>query len=118
MTMALDLLRSCNWQVEKLLNRRGEFKTMVWLTETSDGRRECFETACGATQAQATQEEVLAALAIELRADFERDGVVRFATAYPAHATDYQFTPHRKPVVREQGDVVVLEAHDADRHWL
>ena len=57
-------------------------------------------------------------MAIGLRADFAHDGVERFACAYSAHTTDFAFTPHQAPVVGVRAEVLMLEAHDADRHLM
>lgn len=59
--------------------------------------------------------EALAALRVELRADFLRDGVVRYAVAFPACATQVlreSILHLAGEVVRQQ--VVCIEAHDGD----
>ena len=45
--MAMDnLLRTCSWQTEKLLKRRDGFPSVLWVTETTSGQRQMFETGC------------------------------------------------------------------------
>ena len=34
-----SLLRSCSWQADKLLRKRGHFNTVLWVTELADGSR-------------------------------------------------------------------------------
>jgi hypothetical protein len=44
------LLHHASWQAEKLFKARGWLCTMVWCTETKDGRRQMFEIACEAVR--------------------------------------------------------------------
>ena len=81
------LLQRVSWQAEKLFKARGWLRTMVWCTETEDGRRQMFETACEVERAEITDAQALAVLFAELRADFAADGVVSYAVAFPASAT-------------------------------
>jgi hypothetical protein len=60
---------------------------------------------------------VLAALRAEQRDDFMRDGVVRFAVAFPAYAT----TVLRQSIFHLDGEklrqqVICIEAHDGEIH--
>jgi hypothetical protein len=48
---------------------------VVWSTETRDGRQQLFETACEVVEI--SDQQALAALCAELRADFAADNVVR-----------------------------------------
>lgn len=42
-----SLLRSCSWQADKLLRKRGHFNTVLWVTELADGSRSnSFGTNC------------------------------------------------------------------------
>ena len=100
MSPTVALLHRCSWQAEKLFRQRGSFRSMLWLTEMSDGHRERFETDCGASPEDASDLEVLTALVAEMRADFARDGVVRFAVAYPARAHGILNPLHNKPQTR------------------
>ena len=113
MSPTVALLHRCSWQAEKLFKQRGHFRSMLWLTECSDGRRERSETDCGVSPEDASDLEVLTALVAEMRADFARDGVVRFAVAYPARAHGILNPLHDKPQTRAV-DVVTIEAHDVD----
>ena len=76
-----DLLRSCVWHAEKLFRKRQHFASVLFLTEKSDGHRQLFETECVASD-PATDQELLTALASEMREDFAILGIVRFAVAY------------------------------------
>jgi hypothetical protein len=79
-----DLLRSISWHAEKRFRRHGTFASVLWLTEDAAGRRQLFETGCHAPESVATDAQVVAALAAEMRADFAKTGVTRFAVAYLA----------------------------------
>src|SRR5262245_12829618 len=114
MSPTLDLLRATSWAAEKLLKARGNFRTILWSVEYSDGTREQIETECDAPL-EATDGEVLDVLANEMGADFRRDGVVRFAVAYAATAHIFITTLARDPR-RLQCDVVAIEAHDFETH--
>src|SRR4051812_42169191 len=81
------LLHRVSWQAEKLFRARGWLRTMVWCTETKSGRRQMFETAGGVERGGISDDEALAALCADLRADFSAEGVVRYAVAFPASAT-------------------------------
>ena len=89
-----DLLRSCSWHAEKQFRKRGNFPSVIWLTEDPAGHRQLFETGCDAPKSVATDAQVLSALAEEMRADFAKTGVVRFCVAYLAK------TGHRHPTPR------------------
>ena len=56
------LLHRVSWQAEKLFRARGWLRTMVWCSETKNGRRQLFETACEAERAEISDDEALAAL--------------------------------------------------------
>ena len=78
-----DLLRSCSWHAEKLFRRRGHFASVLWLSETTTGHRQLFETGCQAPESvTATDQELLEALAEEMHEDFAILGITRFAVAY------------------------------------
>ena len=111
------LLHRASWQVEKMFKARGWLSTMVWCTESEDGRREMFETACEAERTEISDNEALAALCAELRADFAAEGVVRYGVAFPATATKtvWPSALHRDAELRKH-DVVAIEAHDAAVH--
>jgi hypothetical protein len=83
MSPMLDLLHRCRWRAECVFKQRGSFRTIVWLTERSDGHREWFETGCDAPP-EVSDAAALAALADETREDFVRAGTIAFAVAYAA----------------------------------
>jgi hypothetical protein len=64
----IRLLHCASWQAEKLFKARGWLRTMVWVTEAKDGRRQMFETACEAERTELSDDEALAALCADLRA--------------------------------------------------
>jgi hypothetical protein len=76
-----SLLKSACWHTEKRFRRHGNFPSVLWLTEDATGHRQLFETGCVATEQAATDAQLLAALAEEMRADFAQAGVVRFCVA-------------------------------------
>ena len=45
------LLQRASWFAEKLFKQRGALRTMFWCTETEDGRRQMFESACTTAEA-------------------------------------------------------------------
>jgi hypothetical protein len=92
----IALIRCCSWVAEKWFRRSGSFATMLWITENADGRREQFETECRAP-VELSDDTLLAALVADMRADFARDGVVRFAVAYPGQAVDFAAGPLANP---------------------
>ena len=76
-----------------------------------------FETACEVERAEISDDQALAALCAELRADFAADGVVRYAVAFPASATTLlRPSALHLEVERRAHEVVAIEAHAADAH--
>jgi hypothetical protein len=117
MTSAVGMLRRASWQAEKLFKARGYLRTMIWVTETKDGRRQMFETACEVAREEISDRQALAALCAELRDDFICDGVVRYGVAFPARAsTLLSSSILQLDVEHRRHEVVALEAHDADEH--
>ena len=111
------LLQRASWQAEKLFKARGWLRTMVFCTETKDGRRQLFETSCTMARNPVSDDQALAALCADLRADFAADGVIRYAVAFPASATTTLWpTALHLDAERRQHDVIALEAHDANVH--
>jgi hypothetical protein len=108
------LLRRASWQAEKICRQRGDFTTVLWLTETADGRRERFETGCDAP-IEISDAAALDALVDELRSDFARDKVVRFGIAYAGFALTISGTLRSAPA-RSRSDCIVIEAHSALEH--
>ena len=90
---------------------------MVWCTETRDDRPQLFETACEVERVEISDQQALAALCAELRADFAADGVVRYAVAYPATATITLWpTALHVDIEHRKHEIVAIEAHDAETH--
>ena len=78
-----DLLRSISWHADKLFRKRQHFASVLWLSETTTGHRQLFETGCQAPEAvTATNQQLVQALAEEMHEDFAILGVTRFAVAY------------------------------------
>ena len=66
-----------------------------------------------------SDQQALAALYAELRADFAADGVVRYAVAFPATATITLWpTALHCDLERRKREIVAIEAHDAETHLL
>ena len=62
-----------------------------------------------------SDQQALAALCAELRADFAADNVVRYAVAFPATATITLWaTAVHVDIERRKREIVAIEAHDAD----
>ena len=59
---ALDMLHRASWQAEKVFKARGWLRPLVWCTETKDGRRQTFETACEVKRGVVSDDRALAAL--------------------------------------------------------
>jgi hypothetical protein len=111
------LLQRASWQAEKLFKARGWLRTMVWVTEAQDGRRQMFETACEAERAELSDAQGLAALCADLRTDFAADGVIRYGVAFPASATTLLWpSALHLDIERRAHEVIALEAHAADAH--
>jgi hypothetical protein len=111
------LLRRASYMAEKLFKARGWLRTIVWITEANDGRRQMFETACEVERTELSDAQALAALCTELRADFAADGVVRYAVAFPASATTLLWpSALHRAIERRAHEVIALEAHAADAH--
>ena len=73
----------CFWHAEKLFRERQHFASVLFLTETTTGHRQLFETGCQAPDSvTATDQELLQALAEEMHEDFAIAGIVRVAVAY------------------------------------
>ena len=111
------LLQRASWFAEKLFKQRGALRTMFWCTETEDGRRQMFESACTVERAEVSDAEALAVLCAELRAEFATDEVVRYAVAFAARATTLLWSSvlHRA-IERRAHEVIALEAHAANVH--
>jgi hypothetical protein len=111
------LLQRASWQAEKLFKARGWLRTMVWVTEAKDGRRQMFETACEVARTEISDAQALAALCADLRTEFAGDGVVRYGVAFPASATTLlRPSALHLDVERRAHEVIALEAHAADAH--
>jgi hypothetical protein len=115
---AHNLLHALSWRVEKLFRQSGNFPCYLWLMEDAGATRTWLKTEwIDAYPGENGDAEALAALRTELRADFSRDGIVRYAVAFPATATVVlreSILHLNGEVVRQQ--VVCIEAHDGDVH--
>jgi hypothetical protein len=119
MTPVEALLHRASYHAEKLLKRRGNFNSVLWLTEHADGRREMRETWCDNAPAEASDAEILMRLAEEMRAEFAASGVTRFAVAYLANRVTtsrpveptflMQPATFRRPMI-------MIEAHSPKEH--
>ena len=113
-----DLLRSISWHAEKQFRRRGNFASVLWLTETASGHRQLFETGCDHAPDAARDAELLAALAADIAADFAASGVVRFGVAYLAkrvtviRPVDPNSPMQPTTTTKRQG--VVIDIHSAN----
>jgi hypothetical protein len=112
--MPEDLMHHCSHLADELFRRRGgDFRTMLWLTQCTDGTVEQFETSCEAP-IEIDDATALAALRTEMAADFARDGVVAYAVAYVGRVTFIGVgcaVLARPPSVRRHA--IVIEAHGA-----
>jgi hypothetical protein len=105
------LLPRASWRAEKLFKARGWLRTMVWVTEAKDGRRQMFETACEVERAEVSDAQALAALCADLRADFAGDGVIRYGVAFPASATTLlRPSALHRAIERRAHEVVAIDA--------
>jgi hypothetical protein len=106
-----DLLRRCSELSARLFRqRRGAFQTVLFLTETTDGVRERFETSCVAPDA-VYDATALAALRDELAEDFSRARIARFAVAFAGRVTRRGLCLLQTPPTAQRLAVAV-EAHD------
>jgi hypothetical protein len=77
-----SLLRSCAWEAEKLLRKRGNFSSVLFVVEYADGSRQRLERYCNNAPASASDGDLLAELAKDAARDFAETNVVRFGVAY------------------------------------
>lgn len=109
--MGDDLLRSLSWHSEKLLRKRGEFATVLWLVQFADSRKELFETECKAPD-HASIEEALQELTKQMREEFSNVEIAKFAVAYLARKRSPTLPEETYPVA------IVIEQHDrCSSHW-
>ena len=113
-----DLVRSISWSADKLIRRRGNFPSVLWLTEDAAGGRKTYDTPCINAPDTATDSELLDGLATDFAIDLSEapTRVMRFAVAYLGNrVTMTRSIATTKPTtVRRQG--VVIELHGADEH--
>jgi hypothetical protein len=119
MTPVEVLLHRASYHAEKLHKRRGNFNSVLWLTEHADGRPEMRETWCDNAPADASDAKILAHLADEMRGEFAASGVARFAVAYLANrvttSRPVEQTFLMQPATFKR-PVVIIEAHGCDEH--
>jgi hypothetical protein len=114
------LLHRASYHAEKPLKRRGNFNSVLWITEYADSRREMRETWCDNAPTEASVAEILTTLATEMRAEFAGLGVACFAVAYLANrVTTSRPVEQRLLLVPAaiRRPVVIMEAHSLDEHW-
>jgi len=112
MSEAYDLLRRLSYWTEKLFRQRGALRSYLWMTE-ADGHQTIFETGCdGDAPDTASDRDLLDALRDTLRAEFTRDGVVRYGIAFAGH----QVTVFEPPTPQLRVPCIALEVHDAAAH--
>lgn len=120
MTPVEALLHRASYHAEKLLTRRGNFNSVLWLTEHADGRREMRETWCDNAPTEASDADILMTLAAEMRAEFAGLGVARFAVAYLADrvttSRPVEPTLLMAPATIRR-PILIIEAHGRDEHW-
>jgi hypothetical protein len=111
-----SLLRTANWEAEKLLRKRGQFGSVLFVAEYADGRRQRLERWCNNAPASVSDAVVLIELARDVVRDFAEANVVRFACAYLCRRTitlpidpDATMKPS---TTKKQG--VCIELHSAD----
>ena len=113
------LLRSCSWRAEKIYRARGRFDLVLWIAEHADGQREVWETLCDNAPEAASDAEILDHLAAEMRAEFAKRGVVRFAVAYAANRVTVS-RPVEQTYLLQPAEIrragVMLEAHGDGEH--
>jgi hypothetical protein len=120
MTPVEALLHRASYHAEKLLKRRGNFNSVLWLTEHADGRREMRETWCDNAPADAIDAEILAHLADEMRGEFAAGGITRFAVGYLGNRVTTSRPAEPTFLMRPatfKRSIVIIEAHGRDEHW-
>lgn len=114
------LLYRPSYHAEKLLKQRGNFNSVLWLTEHADGRREMRETWCDNAPTEASDADILKTLAAEMRAEFAGLRVARFAVANLANrvttSRPVEPTPLMSPATIRL-PILIIEAHGRDEHW-
>jgi hypothetical protein len=109
----LELLHRASWAAEKRIKQRGVLAAMLWITQDANGKSTIFETEADAPD-DISDAQLLEALTAELREDFRRDHVIRFAVAYEGLLHDVIGTgPLLSPTMRKR-EVVVIEAFNAE----
>ena len=114
------LLRSMVWNADKQVRKRGNFPSVLWLTEDAAGVRKTYDTPCVNAPNVVTDAELLVGLATDFAIDLAEapSRVTKFAVAYSANRVTVD-SPYRskrvmqpKTTVRRKG--VVIELHDSD----
>jgi hypothetical protein len=104
------LLTKASWHAERLWRRDRVFKTITFLTETGDGRRQLFDTPCVAPK-DVSDVQAWAGLVADMAVDFAEAGIVRFAAAYRAFSVTKYIDP-AFPDERVPG--IAVEVHSSD----
>jgi hypothetical protein len=110
--MTDDLLHRCAYLAAKTFQqRRGDFRTMLWLTQHTDGTVTRYETSCLAP-ADIDDATALAVLREEMAADFQRAGVIAYGVIYSGMVT---FTIAGSAPLAQPGSTkrraIVIESH-------
>jgi hypothetical protein len=115
------LLRSISWSADKLIRRRGNFPSVLWLTEDAAGGRKTYDTPCIRAPDSASDAELLVGLATDFAIDLAEapTRVTKFAVAYLGNrvTTTRPLDPAssmQPKTVRRKG--VVIELHGDDAH--
>ena len=114
-----DLLQSIVWNADKQVRKRGNFPSVLWLTEDAAGVRQTYDTPCVNAPNVVTDAELLEGLATDFAIDLAEapSRVTKFAVAYSANRVTVTrpIDPNvmqPKTTVRRKG--VVIELHDSD----
>jgi hypothetical protein len=112
-----SLLRSCAWEADKLLKRRGQFSSVLFVAEHADGTRQRLERWCNNAPNAASDADLLTELAQDVALDFAEADVVRFGVAYLCKRVTMlrpidPNTTMKPTTTKRQG--VVIELHSAD----
>ena len=112
-----DLLRSCTWEADKLLRKRGQFGSVLFVAEHSDGSRQRLERYCNNAPTTVSDGDLLIELAKDVALDFAEAGVARFCVAYLCKRVITRRpidpdSPMKPTTTKRQG--VIIELHSAD----
>ena len=84
-----SLLRSCVWESEKMLRKRGNFSSVLFVAERADGTRQRLERFCNNAPSGVTDADLLTALAEDVAVDFAEIGVRPFRLRVSVQTGDH-----------------------------